>query len=401
MPLPSRKAPRDPESHDVSRAYFEECAPREALPRNRSADRVGSFVTRGSRLSRPAVAPDGRPPILPPVPDVVPATPFFDVIYPELESTATPTSDALESGGSYSGALEPMSAAPESLEIDTCIDMTDLSLAVEEHLGNSHADAIPSTWASKRQSLSIAMPRSALTPRNPDSGPVENGAAVKDQVLYLDIPEDGLLQFQQFAKDIAAQARLESAMKNPYIQALTQYRKELCEGAAEVSCGQVDSVEVRLATQRSGGLAMLSRQPPPLQEQPRCRSRSCTSTRVDRHAAPLPPTPGPQSPPAATGCSGTLGTLGCVCNTRSTPTRATVGGGWTGFRPRAEVIEAGRQDSVSSTSSKSQPQWPGLIPRISAVQESGLKLLVGGRRMELCEGYQDEFLEKLVVGSAR
>lgn len=63
--------------------------------------------------------------------------------------------------------------------------------------------------------------------------------------------------FQTFAKELAAKMKVECAESNPYIQALAAHREAYSQSIIDLRTEVVDSLEVRLATQRNDALATL------------------------------------------------------------------------------------------------------------------------------------------------
>eukprot|EP00927_Polykrikos_kofoidii_P079539 TRINITY_DN76317_c0_g1_i1.p1 TRINITY_DN76317_c0_g1~~TRINITY_DN76317_c0_g1_i1.p1 ORF type:complete len:537 (-),score=87.19 TRINITY_DN76317_c0_g1_i1:157-1767(-) len=111
----------------------------------------------------------------------------------------------------------------------------------------------PDSRVGSRQVFRFGLPRSSEeTPRTARSDDSSSGG-----LRYLDIPETGLAGFQMFAKELAEKMKVECAESNPYIQALTAHREAYSQSIVDLRTEVVDSLEVRLATQRADALASL------------------------------------------------------------------------------------------------------------------------------------------------
>mmetsp|Transcript_19426 Transcript_19426/g.42436 ORF Transcript_19426/g.42436 Transcript_19426/m.42436 type:complete len:330 (-) Transcript_19426:186-1175(-) len=75
---------------------------------------------------------------------------------------------------------------------------------------------------------------------------------------YLDVPGEELDGFRQFARDLSHKASVECAPWNPYVQALAAHRRAMEDCTVNLDSENVDSLEARLATQRTDAVAALS-----------------------------------------------------------------------------------------------------------------------------------------------
>jgi hypothetical protein len=78
----------------------------------------------------------------------------------------------------------------------------------------------------------------------------------RKHLRHLDIPEGDVQQFQDFAKELTEQMRIECASANPYVQALAAHREEIEQNRTRIE-DSFDSLEIRLATRRQDALATL------------------------------------------------------------------------------------------------------------------------------------------------
>lgn len=92
----------------------------------------------------------------------------------------------------------------------------------------------------------------------------------QQQGRYHEVSDGDLSDFRAFARTVANRARLECTTANPYIQALAAHRLELEQGIFDAT-KDVNSLEMRLATQRHDALATL-------------RVNPSSPTRFERHA---------------------------------------------------------------------------------------------------------------------
>merc|ERR1712046_199658 len=99
--------------------------------------------------------------------------------------------------------------------------MCDLSAIPSEHLVNdkqAFSDSKTSSAANgKLASLTFGMPRT------------DEDSPRSDSLKFLDIPEKGMQQFQEFAKALKTQMSRECAESNPYVQALVAQREAIAQ----------------------------------------------------------------------------------------------------------------------------------------------------------------------------
>lgn len=118
-------------------------------------------------------------------------------------------------------------------------------------------DGFPESGGSSAAAAAAMQRLRICVPRSEGEAKVEDSPAGQEGLRYLDIPEAGMETFKAFAKGIASKISLECSEMNPYIRALKDHRKSILEGSVDLMEEEVDSLEVRLGTQRDDALARL------------------------------------------------------------------------------------------------------------------------------------------------
>lgn len=201
--------------------------------------------------------PGSQSPLLPSAPSTPPCP---REVTGSMRPTYTPPLRADVVGGisgnsPTAGTASPSPSRPGPLFSDGQILPTPAGAGTANTPSSEKGQKTAASPSCKKQSFRVAR----LGVPSPSSGstttwqPPERAPEPKDQgtgVSYIHIPRHSLKDFQSFARNVAAEARRETATDNPYVQALRKHRAELQTYSVIPSPMEEPSLEQQMGTER-------------------------------------------------------------------------------------------------------------------------------------------------------